>query len=124
MTSALDRWLAAYVRAWDSNAEADIGDLFTDDAEYRAYPWAPPVRGRDEIVAWWRSAADRPGDHRFSSAPIGADGNRHFVQGRTVYEDGRVYENLWIVDLAEDGRASSFTEWYMESESKALGPKG
>lgn len=122
MTSALDRWLAAYVRAWGTNSAEDVGALFTDDAEYRAYPWSPPVRGRDGIVAWWLSAADAPDDHRFSSTPIGRDGSRHFVQGRTVYDDGRTYENLWIVDLKEDGRASAFTEWYMESESTALGP--
>jgi hypothetical protein len=123
MTSALDRWLTAYARAWGTNSADDIGVLFTEDAEYRAYPWGPPVRGRDEIVEWWRSVADGPDDHRFSGTSIGADGNRHFVQGRTVYDDGRTYENLWIVDLDEDGRASAFTEWYMESDSKELGPK-
>jgi hypothetical protein len=122
MADALERWMAGYLVAWDSNDANDIGALFTADAEYRTSPWATPAEGIDAIVALWLGDADEPGDHRFSWSPIGVDGARHFVQGRTVYADGRTYENLWIVDLAADGRASSFTEWYMESESKALDP--
>lgn len=120
----MDQWLADYSAAWASNTPTAIGDLFTDDAEYRSYPWAEPLRGRDAIVTWWLAAADGPDDHRFHSTLLGVDGARHFVQGRTVYEDGRTYENLWVVELHEDGRASSFTEWYMESSpARALGPK-
>ena len=39
------------------------------------------------------------------------------VQGRTTYTDGDVYLNLWVIRLADDGRAASFTEWYMEPPS-------
>jgi hypothetical protein len=36
------------------------------------------------------------------------------VQGRTDYRgDSRSYDNLWIIQLAGDGRATAFTEWYM-----------
>jgi hypothetical protein len=34
------------------------------------------------------------------------------------------FENLWIVDLAQDGRASAFIEWCMQSASKPEGPNG
>jgi hypothetical protein len=122
MTSTIERWLSAYTTAWDTNDAEEIGALFTASAEYRSYPWADPLRGTDQIVAWWLSSADQPGDHRFSFALLGSDGDRFFVQGRTTYTDGRTYENLWVVDLAPDGRATSFTEWYMESASKAPGP--
>ncbi len=123
MTSPIDTWLAAYAAAWASNRPADVGALFTTNAEYRSYPWAEPVRGADDIAAWWLRTADEPDDHRFTWSLLGVDGPRHFVQGRTVYTDGRTYENLWVVDLGQDGRASAFTEWYMESASKALGPQ-
>lgn len=122
MAVDIGTWLAGYIAAWDSNDPAAIGALFTDDASYRFYPWAEPAVGRDAIVARWLSGADSPGDHDFTWHPIGSDGPTRFVQGRTVYTDGRTYENLWIIDLHEDGRASAFTEWYMESASKALGP--
>ena len=45
---------------------------------------------------------------------LGSDAGRAFVQGVTVYAGGsRTYDNLWVIDLAEDGRASAFTEWFM-----------
>ena len=45
---------------------------------------------------------------------LGVDGGRAFVQGRTDYRgDSRSYDNLWIIQLAGDGRATAFTEWYM-----------
>lgn len=122
MADAIDRWMDGYVTAWDSNRTEDVASLFTESADYRSYPWAEPARGRDAIVALWLASADEPGDHAFDWHVVGRDGDRHFVQGRTVYTDGRTYENLWIVDLAADGRASAFTEWYMESASKPVGP--
>jgi hypothetical protein len=124
MTSALERWIDGYRLAWDTNDATDIAALFTEGAEYRSYPWSSPAVGVAAIVDLWLRGADRPGDHRFSWSLLGVDGVRHFVQGRTVYADGRTYENLWVVDLAQDGRAEAFTEWYMESASKALGPAG
>lgn len=113
--------MGRYVTAWDSNDPAAVAGLFTDDADSLHYPWAVPAHGTDAIVERWLSSADEPGDHRFSWQEIGVDGDRHFVQGRTAYADGRTYENLWIVDLDDDGRARRFTEWYMES-SKPVGP--
>ena len=42
------------------------------------------------------------------------DGGTAFVQGRTDYRgNSRSYDNLWIIQLAGDGRATAFTEWYM-----------
>ena len=122
MTGAIDRWMDGYVRAWSTNAPDDVRALFTDSAAYRTAPWLEPATGHDAILAMWERTADEPDDHAFTWHLLGADGGRHFVQGRTTYADGRVYENLWVVDLDDDGRASGFTEWYMESESKPLGP--
>lgn len=123
MTGAIDRWMDGYIAAWASNRPEDVLALFADDAEYRYFPWGDPVRGGAAIATSWLESADAPDDHTFSWHPIGRDGDRHFVQGRTRYADGRVYENLWIVDLGSGGRASAFTEWYMEV-SKPLGPNG
>jgi hypothetical protein len=122
--AAIGSWMAGYVAAWDSNDPSAIADLFTEQAAYRSYPWATPAIGHEAIVALWLGGADAPGDHRFTWRLVGTAGATRFVQGRTVYADGRTYENLWIVELDDAGRASSFTEWYMESASKALGPKG
>lgn len=122
MTEPITHWLDGYLAAWDSNDPAAIAALFTDDAEYYSYPWAEPAVGTEAIVALWLEGADQPGDHAFSWHLLAVAGDLHIVQGRTVYADGRTYENLWLVRLEPDGRARSFTEWYMESASKALGP--
>jgi hypothetical protein len=39
------------------------------------------------------------------------------IQGLTAYRsaaDQATYDNLWVITFAPDGRASHFTEWYME----------
>jgi hypothetical protein len=122
MTEPLNHWMDGYLKAWESNDPAEIAALFTPDAQYRSYPWAQPAVGTEAIVALWRETADEPGNHRFSWQRVGDADQPHLVQGHTEYDDGRVYENLWLVSLDADGRARSFTEWYMESTSKRLGP--
>lgn len=116
--AAARRWVEGYEKAWASNDEGDIRALFREDAEYRTEPWSQPWSGADAIVAGWLEARDEPGDYTFEWDVIGVDGDRTFVQGRTVYRadetgaDERDYSNLWVIDLDPDGRARSFTEWY------------
>ncbi|MEX2274707.1 MAG: nuclear transport factor 2 family protein [Actinomycetota bacterium] len=112
----VDRWVAGYVRAWTSNDPDDIGALFTDDAQYRTEPYADPWLGRDEIVLRWLDGKDEPGTWQFRSEPLALAGDLAFVRGWTDYTDGelRHYHNLWVIGLAEGGRASEFTEWFMK----------
>ena len=117
MHDALTAWVEGYERAWRSNAPDDIAVLFTDEARYLASPSSEAIVGRDAIVGWWLAHADGPDDATFSYEVIGVDGRRGFVQGVTNYrasgdQPERTYDNLWVIDLADDGRASSYTEWY------------
>lgn len=109
-----ERWLEGYRRAWESNEADDIRAIFTDDAEYSADPWNPPSRGIDAIIQAWLDRLDEPGTWSFDGSVIAADGRLVFIQGETAYASGTTYSNLWVVRLAEDGRASSFTEWWMD----------
>lgn len=102
-----------YRAAWTSNEPADIRRLFTEDAEYRYNPWDPPAAGLDAIVASWLESKDEPGAWTFEWHPLTREGRIATVEGRTLYLDGRAYRNLWVIVLEDDGRASSFTEWYM-----------
>ena len=113
-----ERWLDGYRRAWASNDAADIRDIFTDDAEYRYEPWTEPLRGQDAILASWLERHDEPDTWTFDGRVVGVDGRQAFVQGETRYTSGTTYSNLWVVTLADDGRAASFTEWWMD-QSKA-----
>ena len=105
-----------YVAAWRSNEPEDIRALFTEDAVYSTSPHEPePWTGREQIVEHWLASRDEPDDWTFEWEVLGVDGGRAFVQGFTSYRgSGRNYDNLWIIQLTWDGRASSFTEWYMQ----------
>jgi len=118
--AAARRWVAAYENAWRTNDPDDITALFTEDAVYFTQPWGEPWAGADAIVAGWLEARDEPGTYEFEWEIAGVDGDRVFVDARTDYAageqqpEGRVYRNLWVIDLDADGRARSFTEWYMK----------
>lgn len=115
MNEDVRAWLDRYLVAWRSNEPDDIRALFAEDATYAYDPFeASPLSGREAIVESWLERRDEPGTWRFEGHPVvGADGIG-IVQGTTRYSDGRVYANLWVIRFADDGRATSFTEWYME----------
>ncbi|MBT2549094.1 nuclear transport factor 2 family protein [Arthrobacter sp. ISL-65] len=118
MTDAIRQWMDKYIAAWTTNDPADIGALFTEEAVYATRPYDPdPWRGREQIVQRWIGSADQPEDWTFEWSLLGSDGDLAFVQGRTAYLDDRPnYENLWVIRLDADGRASGFTEWFMEQK--------
>lgn len=111
-----DDWVRRYVRAWESNDRDDIGGLFTDEARYYTAPHREPWSGRDAIVEGWLGRKDRQGEWSFSWEVVGVDGDLAFVKGLTKYSTLPDYSNLWVIRLEPDGRASEFTEWWMEVE--------
>jgi hypothetical protein len=111
-------WVAGYVAAWQSNDPAEIAALFTELAIYRTSPDSPPRVGHEAIVAGWIEDIDEPGTWAFDWSILHEHDDLLIVQGRTVYPAAKDYLNLWIIRLAEDGRATEFTEWYMPREHK------
>jgi hypothetical protein len=57
-TDVITHWVEGYLQAWKTNGTADIGALFTDDAEYHEAQFATEWIGRGEIVEGWRSRWD------------------------------------------------------------------
>ena len=112
--TAARRWVDAYIGAWSSNDRAEIGALFTDDARYRTAPHREPWVGREGIVEGWLARKDEPGGWEFRYEVLAVAGDQAFVRGWTTYADGDRYGNLWVIRLGEDGRASEFTEWWMD----------
>jgi uncharacterized protein (TIGR02246 family) len=111
----VDSWVAAYRRAWESNDANDIAALFTEDARYLTEPYAAPWVGHDAIVSGWFEHRDEPGDTTFAHEIVAVCDGLAFVRGHTTYASPpREYSNLWVIDLAPDGRAREFTEWWME----------
>jgi hypothetical protein len=118
MARDVAQWIDGYRRAWESNDPGDIRAIFTEDAEYRTEPYAVPWVGHDEIVTSWLDAKDEPGETTFSWGPLVVSDELAVVQATTVYSGGPVYSNLWVIRLAADGRATEFTEWWMEQKTE------
>jgi ketosteroid isomerase-like protein len=118
--AAVQQWLDRYIGAWRSYDRSAIGDLFTEDAEYRYHPWDEPVRGRDAIVSSWTEDQDDPSAWDATYAPFAVEGDRAVATGVSRYADGdgkREYHNVFLLAFAPDGRARSFTEVYAQRRS-------
>jgi len=125
--ASVSAWLERYMRAWETYDPELIGDLFTEDAEYRWHPWDEPEVGREAIVQAWlnpggsQSSRDKPGTFAGELEPFVGNGNRAVAVGTCTYwtdatrsKVDRIYYNNWLLEFAEDGRCSSFVEYYMK----------
>jgi uncharacterized protein (TIGR02246 family) len=112
-------WIDGYVQAWNSNDPADIGALFTEDAEYYTAPFRPPWRGRAQIVESWLERKDESGETTFEWQPVTVTDEVAIVQGTTTYPN-QIFSNLWVIRLDDDGRCREFTEWWMEQPAAGL----
>lgn len=117
--AAVQAWLDAYVRAWQSFDPAKIADLWTEDATWYR-PFDVRAQGRAAITAAWLAEQhlDTPGGYDARYAPIAIDGDLVVTQGRTRFFDpttGQVqtdYDNIWVLRFGPDGRCAEFHEWY------------
>ena len=116
---ALRAWLDRYVEAWRTYDPERIGSLFTDDATYRYRPFDEPLVGREAIVASWLESPDEPGSWRMQCEPLAVNGDLAVARCLTTYAatadaPESLYSNIWVLRLTDDGRASDFTEWWMQ----------
>ena len=120
-------WLDAYARAWETYDADQIAELWSADAEYRWHPADEPTVGRDEIVRGWlnpggnESSRDEPGTYLGEYRPYVVDGNKAVAVGTSTYWTDasrskleRLYYNNWLLEFDDDGKCSSFTEYWME----------
>jgi ketosteroid isomerase-like protein len=121
----VQRWLDGYLSAWSSNDADEIGELFSDDAVYSYRPWENDnvtVRGRDAIVASWLESPDDPASWEARYEPYAVDGDKAVALGWSRYEPTddhpeRTYHNAYILRFDEDGRCSSFHEFFFLEKS-------
>jgi len=110
----LARWIGGYERAWGTPGTAILEQLFTPDATYLASPFEPAIRGLAAIAAFWE--AEREGaDEIFSMAweHVAVENNIGVARLEVRYgkPTTRLYRDLWIVTLDEDGLCTAFEEW-------------
>jgi hypothetical protein len=126
---AFQTWLDRYVAAWKSYDPEAIGDLFNDGVEYRYHPQDEPVRGRDALVADWLRDRDEPGTYDARYEPLAIDGETHVATGWSRYFDAQgglsdEYSNIYVCRFDDQGRCSSFTEFWMQSRRFAQRSQG
>jgi hypothetical protein len=111
--TAVERWVADYERLWRTPGTELLAELFVPDASYLPSPWAQPVEGLEMIAEFWeaeRRGADE--DFTMSSDVIAVDGRTAIVRVSVRYgASGRIWRDLWVIQLAPDGRCSRFEEW-------------
>lgn len=122
---AFQVWLDRYVAAWKSYDPTAIGDLFSDHATYRYRPEDEPLAGRAAIVADWLGSQDQAGTYDAHYEPLAIDDEVHVATGWSRYFEGPggalrdEYRNVFVVRFDDAGRATSFTEWWMQDRSFA-----
>ncbi|CAN5829026.1 hypothetical protein BH24CHL6_BH24CHL6_00650 [soil metagenome] len=122
--AAFQRWLDAYVEAWQTYDARKIGNLFSEDAEYRYHPQDEPVRGRAAIVASWLDERDPPDSYEARYEPLAIDGDVYVAQGSSRYFDAQgqlrdEYCNIYVCRFDDAGRCTQFTEYWIQSRDFA-----
>jgi len=117
---AIAAWVERYVRAWETNDPAAIGNLFAEHALYFPTPDAEPWRDRGGIIAGWLERQDEPGTWVFRYQVLAVAVDLAFVRGWTRYNEPLSdFSNLWVIRFDADGQCVEFTEWWMEHGQRA-----
>ena len=118
--AAVQAWLDGYVAAWKSYDPAAIGDLFSEDAEYRYHPLEEPLQGRGAIVASWLEEPDEADTYDGYYEPALLESDSALATGLSSYFDAAgtmrdEYSNAFLIEFDEHGRCRRFTEWWRRS---------
>jgi hypothetical protein len=122
---AVEEWMQAYRRAWETDATKDIEALFTEDVTYSPYPWPRGQNrwvGRDSVVRKWQERGDSSIAWRFEHEILAVEGHTAVIEGWTYYDRGdgqpwsEAYANVWLLRFADDGkRVREFAEWWVQA---------
>ena len=119
--SSLKSWLEAYGAAWESRDPEASAELFDKDGTYQVTPFLEPMRGRDEILEYWKQVARTQENIRFGYEVFSVTsefGISHwwasFVRnplGLRTKLDG-----IFLILLNSEGRCRTLREWWHKEQ--------
>ena len=112
-------WMERYLHAWRTDEGEAIEALFTEQATYSTGPWDEPWLGLADIVTGWVARGDHDLNWEFTYDVVVETPEVGVISGITRYFDNAPspdteYANVWIIEHAGDGRASAFSEVWVE----------
>ena len=112
MSDRFGAWLDAYEQAWRTPGTEMLARLFTEDASYRPGPFALTISGLEAIAEFWEAERDGPDEQfTFVADVVAVEGDTGVARVEVQYGSGQAWRDLWIVQLAADGRCRAFEEW-------------
>lgn len=123
---AVERWVAAYERAWRTAGTVGLDLLFSPQVRYHPSPWAPALSGIDAIRQFWEEERDGP-DEPFTlvAAVLAVDGDTAVVRVAVDYADPpRQWRDLWVIRFDDAGRCAEFEEWPFTPDQPDGHPEG
>jgi uncharacterized protein (TIGR02246 family) len=111
---AVAAWVEGYERAWRSPGTDQLAELFSPDVAYVPSPWAPALKGLDQLAQFWEAEREGP-DEQFTlvSEVVAVDADTAVVRLSVDYlgADTSRWRDLWVLQFALDGRCARFEEW-------------
>lgn len=117
-------WLTRYKNAWESRDPEAAVALFTEDATYHEQPFDEPMRGSEQILAYWKANTDVQENVNFSFQIIATNDDtavNHWhvtfdstdQSGSEVNLGGSVeIDGIFKFRLNSDGLCTQFQEWW------------
>jgi hypothetical protein len=123
MTDPVTKWWDDYGAAWEARDGEACGANFTDDAAYHWTPFDEPQRGPAEIAAATNQAMSTQRDVEFTYDVLFAEDHRSVVRWRSELTRVRTgakvtIDGIGYMELAADGRATVFREWWHRKEEQ------
>jgi hypothetical protein len=119
-------WLGRYEAAWRATGVDALRGLFAADATYRAAPFDEPIRGLDDIAAFWEAEREGPDEvFLLRASIIAAEVATAVARVEVHYGDPvtRAYRDLWIITLNDSDLCTMFEEWPFFPEQPRLAPQ-
>jgi ketosteroid isomerase-like protein len=114
----VERWLAAYEKAWETRDAAQASALFTEDARYYESPYAEPFAGREGIEAYWAEVTANQRDVEFTSKVLSVEGSTgiaHWTARFTIEGPGVEVrlDGIFVLAFEDAGTVRELREWWM-----------